>query len=290
MQGGGTGQFSAVPLNLLNNDEKGDYVVTGYWSQKAFDEAKKFKNVFMCNKGCGDYDLNEWKVNDDSKYVYFCSNETIDGVEILDIPSNIKDKEKIVVTDMSSNFLSKRINIKDYGLIFAGTQKNAGIAGLVIVIIRNDLLKDIQNDIPTCLSYLTTYKGDSLVNTPPTFAIYVSGLMFKWIKEQGGIDEMERRNEEKSKILYEYIDSSNGFYKNNVIKKYRSRMNVTFRIKDGDDELENKFVKLAGEKEMISLKGHRSVGGLRVSLYNAITIENVKKLISFMEEFKLSNQ
>lgn len=287
MQGGGTGQFSAIPLNLLKEDEKGDYVITGYWSQKAYDEAKRFRNVSMINKGKGDYDLNEWKSNDDSKYVYFCSNETIDGIEIWDIPSNIKEKKKVVVTDMSSNILSRRINIKDYGLIYAGTQKNAGISGLVIVIIRKDLLKDNQTEIPTCLSYLTTDKGDSLVNTPPTFAIYVSSLIFKWIEKEGGVEEMEKRNEQKSKILYDYIDSSDGFYTNNVKKSHRSRMNVTFRIKNGDEQLENEFVNEAEKEGMICLKGHRSVGGLRASLYNAITVENVKKLVSFMEKFKL---
>lgn len=286
MQAGGTGQFSSVPLNLLeSSDNSADYLVTGTWSNKAHSEASKYGQVLKFEY-TPDNDITNMSFSKDSKYIYMCTNETVDGFEIGDIPENIP-KDAILVADMSSNFLSRPIDVSSYGVIFAGAQKNAGIAGLVMVIIRKDLLKRKTFDfIPSCLSYKICDDGNSLVNTPPTFAIYVSGLIFKWIQNQGGLVEIEKRNIAKSQALYQYIDESEGFYANNVPKKYRSRMNVTFRIQNGNEELEKSFVKEAEDCELLNLAGHRSVGGIRASIYNAITIENVNRLIDFMEKFK----
>jgi phosphoserine aminotransferase len=289
MQGGGTGQFAAVPLNLLDYDtETADYLVTGAWSKKASQEAAKFAKVNVVYDGSTDgfrtvpKDL---KLSEGSRYFYFCSNETIHGVEFSDIP--VKSDQTVVVADMSSNFLSREINVRDYGVILAGAQKNAGIAGLVIVIVRKDLLKETSSKVPTALSYSSTDQGKSVLNTPPTFAIYVSGLIFKWLlNEQGGLKAMEAKNIEKAKTFYEFVDSTNGFYFNGVDPAYRSRMNVPLRIsKTGNPTLEALFVQEAAKQGITSVGGHQSVGGLRISLYNATPLENVLALIDFMKAF-----
>lgn len=286
MQSGGTGQFSAVPMNLLESENgHADYLVTGVWSNKASSEAQKYGQIHKFEYSNA-LDIEDISFHKDSKYLYMCTNETIDGFEIHELPSNIPS-ESVLVADMSSNFLSKPIDVSKYGLIYAGAQKNAGIAGLVFVIIRKDLLKrKCFPSTPSCLSYELCDKGDSLVNTPPTFAIFVSGLVFQWIKEQGGLSVIEERNKIKSQTLYNYIDNSNGFYNNTVPKSYRSRMNITFRLKTGDEQLEKQFVKEAEDQGMLNLAGHRSVGGIRASIYNGITVDDVHKLIEFMETFK----
>lgn len=296
MQGGGTGQFAAVPLNLLSSkEESADYLVTGGWSKKASQEAEKFAKVNVLYDGASNgyrtvpKDIQPSK---DSKYLYFCSNETIHGVEFHEIPVN-ENEEIVLVSDMSSNFLSRPIDVNKYGVIMAGAQKNAGIAGLVIAIVRKSLLKQSSASLPTALSYEATAAGKSVLNTPPTFAIYVSGLVFKWLLSQGGLKAVEAKNIEKSNLFYDYIDSTNGFYNNAVDPKYRSRMNIPLRINVGGQpapELEAEFVKLAAKEGMTSLGGHQSVGGLRISLYNATPIENVHSLIAFMKKFHDAHQ
>lgn len=293
MQGGGTGQFAAVPLNLLkDSSEKADYLVTGAWSKKAVQEAQKFGQVSVVFDGASTgYTTipSERSYNADAKYYYFCANETIHGVEFGEVPVKVKEEEggPVLVADMSSNFLSRPVTVSDYGVIVAGAQKNAGIAGLVIVIVRKDLLnRATPSSVPAALSYHGTDTGKSVVNTPPTFAIYVSGLMFKWLLEQGGVEAIEQKSIEKSKLLYDYVDSTNGFYVNKVQHEYRSRMNVPLRITEkGNAELEALFVKEASKRGFKSLNGHASVGGLRISLYNAIPLSFVESLIEFMKLF-----
>jgi phosphoserine aminotransferase len=293
MQGGGTGQFAAVPLNLLkSSEEKAEYLVTGGWSKKASQEAEKFAQVsvvFDGSDGGFTHVPEDLSYSADAKYFYFCSNETIHGVEFSDVPVKVTESEgPVLVADMSSNFLSRRINVNDYGVIVAGAQKNAGIAGLVIAIVRKDLLERAGPQVPTALSYSSTAAGKSILNTPPTFAIYVSGLIFKWLLQQGGLASIEQQNIEKSKLFYDFIDSSNGFYVNNVQHKYRSRMNIPIRICTNgtpNKDLEATFVKTAAQAGLTSLGGHQSVGGLRVSLYNATPLFNVETLIQFMKEF-----
>ena len=289
MQGGGTGQFAAVPLNLLDTDtDQADYLVTGGWSKKASQEAAKFAKVNVVYDGdSSGFETvpKDLECGKESKYFYFCANETIHGVEFSDLP--VKSEGRVLVADMSSNFLSREINVSDYGVIVAGAQKNAGIAGLVIVIVRKDLLKETSTKVPTALSYFATDQGKSVLNTPPTFAIYVSGLVFKWLREDcGGLKAVERANIEKAQKFYEFIDSTHGFYHNAVDPAYRSRMNVPLRIsKAGNPTLEALFVKEAAKQGLTSLGGHASVGGLRVSLYNATPLSSVLTLIEFMKSF-----
>lgn len=296
MQGGGTGQFAAVPLNLLaSSDENADYLVTGGWSKKASQEATKFAQVNVVYDGTANGFTKvpaDLKTSANAKYFYYCANETIHGVEFSELPVAISG-EQVLVADMSSNFLSRPVDVSQYGVIMAGAQKNAGIAGLVIAIVRNDLLNRAADAVPTALSYSATAAGKSVLNTPPTFAIYVSGLVFKWLLDQGGLPAIEAKNIEKSTLFYDFIDSLKDFYLNSVDAKYRSRMNVPLRIigKDGQPapELETKFVKDAAKVGLTSLGGHASVGGLRVSLYNATPIENVHALIKFMKQFHEDN-
>lgn len=292
MQGGGTAQFSAIPLNLSKNEESvTDYVITGGWSKKAYSEGLKFSKANIIFNGISESfttSPKELEVSKFAEYVYFCSNETIHGVELLSLPL-IKDggEKPIIVVDMSSNFLSRPINVQEYGVIFAGAQKNGGIAGLSIVIIKKTLLNISREKVPSILSFKITEKENSLANTPPTFAIYVSGLVFKWLLKSGGLKDIEKKNIEKSSLLYDYIDCSKGYYVNNVEVNVRSRMNVPIKISfSGNNDLEKLFIKEAKDYGIIGLNGHHSIGGLRISLYNSITIENVKALIVFMESFK----
>lgn len=284
-QGGARAQFAAVPLNLLGSATKATYVDAGYWAESAIDEAKKYCEIDLVEAKTqidgktAVVPAAEWKVADDSAYVHFCPNETIDGLEINDLPVT----DKPIVADMSSNILSREIDVSKYGVIYAGAQKNIGPAGICIVIVRDDLL-DLANDVlPTVLNYKVLAKQDSMFNTPPTYAWYLSGLVFKWLKEQGGVKVMEAINREKAEILYQAIDESE-FYRNTIHPANRSRMNVPFQL--AKPELDGKFLELAEARGLVALKGHRVVGGMRASIYNAMTVEGVKALVAFMKEFE----
>ncbi|XP_038511069.1 phosphoserine aminotransferase isoform X1 [Canis lupus familiaris] len=290
VQGGGSGQFSAVPLNLISRKAGrcADYVVTGSWSAKAAEEAKKFGTVNVVHPKLGSYtkipDPSTWNLSPDASYVYYCANETVHGVEFDFIPDV---KGAVLVCDMSSNFLSKPVDVSKFGVIFAGAQKNVGSAGVTIVIIRDDLLGFALRECPSVLEYKVQAGNSSLYNTPPCFSIYVMGLVLEWIKNNGGAAAMEKLSSIKSQMIYDIIDNSQGFYVCPVETKNRSKMNIPFRIGNakGDDALEKRFLDKALELNMISLKGHRSVGGIRASLYNAVTIEDVQKLAAFMKNF-----
>ncbi len=284
-QGGARAQFAAVPLNLLGDAQKATYVDGGYWAESAIDEAKKYCEIEIVNSKT-EIDgksaitpASEWKVADDSAYIHFCPNETIDGVEVFDLPVT----DKPIVADMSSNILSREIDVSKYGVIYAGAQKNIGPAGICIVIVRDDLLDFANEVLPTVLNYKVLAEKDSMFNTPPTFAWYMAGLVFKWLKEQGGVKAMEAINREKAELLYQAIDESD-FYRNTVYSANRSRMNVPFQL--AKPELDAKFLELAEARGLASLKGHRAVGGMRASIYNAMTVEGVKALVAFMKEFE----
>ncbi|MCG9596898.1 3-phosphoserine/phosphohydroxythreonine transaminase [Vibrio sp. Isolate25] len=287
-QGGARAQFAAVPLNLLGSAKKATYINAGYWAESAIKEAEKYCEVDVFNaKTTKDGKLTvtdpiEWQIDPQSAYVHFCPNETIDGIEISDLPKT----DKPIVADMSSNILSREIDVSQYGVIYAGAQKNIGPAGICIAIVRDDLLDLAHDLLPSFISYKILAEKDSMFNTPPTFAWYLSGLVFKWLKEQGGVAAMEQVNREKAAILYNYIDSSD-FYKNDVHAQNRSRMNVPFQL--AKPELDSMFLELAAEKGLVSLKGHRAVGGMRASIYNAMPVEGVKALVEFMKEFEAEN-
>ncbi|XP_037654183.1 phosphoserine aminotransferase [Choloepus didactylus] len=290
VQGGGCGQFSAVPLNLigLKAARCADYVVTGAWSAKAAEEAKKFGTVNTVYPKLGSYtkipDPSTWNLNPDASYVYYCANETVHGVEFDFVPDV---KGAVLVCDMSSNFLSKPVDVSKFGVLFAGAQKNVGAAGVTVVVVRDDLLGFALQECPSILEYKVQVSNKSLYNTPPSFSIYVMGLVLEWIKNNGGAVAMEKLSCIKSKMIYDIIDHSQGFYVCPVEPQSRSKMNVPFRIGNskGDEALEKRFLDKALELNMISLKGHRSVGGIRVSLYNAVTIDDVQKLAAFMKNF-----
>ena len=285
LQGGATMQFGMVPLNLLRNQTSADYINTGEWSKKAIKEAKLFGKV---NIAASAEDKNfsyapaqdTWRLDPDAGYVHYCSNETIGGVEFNWVP----DTGSVpLVADMSSHMLSRPVDISRFGLIYAGAQKNIGPAGLVIVIVRDDLLGHARAGTPSMLDYKVQAEAQSMSNTPPTYAWYVAGLVFKWIKREGGLAGMERRAIEKSKLLYDLIDASS-FFKNPVRKSDRSRMNVPFTL--ADTKLDDAFLKGAEARGMVQLKGHRSVGGMRASIYNAMPIEGVRELAAYMREFE----
>ncbi|PAU37764.1 phosphoserine transaminase [Vibrio coralliilyticus] len=287
-QGGARAQFAAVPLNLLGSAKKATYVDAGYWAESAIKEAAKYCEVDVFNAKTTKEgklavtDTSEWKIDPQSAYVHFCPNETIDGIEISELPKT----DKPIVADMSSNILSREIDVSQYGVIYAGAQKNIGPAGICIAIVRDDLLDLAHELLPSFISYKVLAEKDSMFNTPPTFAWYLSGLVFKWLKEQGGVAAMEQMNREKAAILYECIDSSD-FYKNEVCAQNRSRMNVPFQL--AKPELDGLFLEQAAAKGLVSLKGHRAVGGMRASIYNAMPVEGVKALVEFMKEFEAAN-
>ncbi|XP_074788691.1 phosphoserine aminotransferase isoform X1 [Athene noctua] len=295
LQGGGSGQFSAVPLNLIGLKEgrHADYVVTGAWSAKAAKEAEKYAKVNIVHPKLGTYtsipDPSTWNLNPDASYVYYCANETVHGVEFDFVPDV---KGAVLVCDMSSNFLSRPVDVSKFGVIFAGAQKNVGCAGVTVVIVREDLLGFALKECPIVLDYKTQATNGSLYNTPPCYSIYIMGLVLEWIKNNGGAAAMDKLSLIKSRLIYDIIDKSNGFYVCPVERKNRSRMNVPFRIGSikGDETLEKKFLEKAVELNMISLKGHRSVGGIRASLYNAVTVEDVQKLAVFMTSFMQMHQ
>eukprot|EP01127_Copromyxa_protea_P007512 TRINITY_DN17409_c0_g1_i1.p1 TRINITY_DN17409_c0_g1~~TRINITY_DN17409_c0_g1_i1.p1 ORF type:complete len:369 (-),score=94.99 TRINITY_DN17409_c0_g1_i1:8-1087(-) len=285
LQGGGTGQFASVPLNLTDKEKaSGEYLVTGTWSEKAFKEAQELGEAGVAFKGDKIPSDDEISTKPNAAYLYYCDNETIHGVEFPSVPSV---PGTTLVADMSSNFLSRAFDIQKFGVVFAGAQKNCGMAGVTILIIRNDLLV-AKKGIPTVLNYKKNVDADSTLNTPPVFAIYVAALMFKWILASGGVAEMEKRNLVKSEAVYKVLDESNGFYQGLVADvRSRSRMNVVFKLPN--DALEKKFVAEAKEKGMIGIQGHRSVGGCRVSLYNSVTVEEVTTLVEFMKQFQQQN-
>lgn len=282
MQGGASAQFAAVPLNLTLHGQTVDQIVTGSWSKKAAEEAGKYSTVNIAAKGDNKSIPAEsaWNLTDEAAYVHYCDNETIQGVEFKSVP-DVGDK--ILIADMSSNFCSKPVDVSKYGLIYAGAQKNIGPAGVTIVIVRKDLVKDARPDTPAMLHY-ETLKG-SMYNTPPCWSIYVCGLVFKHLLSEGGIDSVFENNKAKAKAVYDAIAGSDGFYDSPVEPSVRSLMNVPFTIPSQPD-LEKVFVNEASKAGLVQLKGHRSVGGMRASIYNSMPMAGVKHLASFMADFQ----
>ncbi|XP_018357079.1 PREDICTED: probable phosphoserine aminotransferase isoform X3 [Trachymyrmex septentrionalis] len=285
MQGGGTAIFAAIPLNIMNTGTA-DYLVTGSWSAKAAKEAAKYGKVNMVLSNVTKYieipHPSTWNLNANASYVYYCANETIHGIEFDFIPET---NGIPLVADMSSNILTKPFEVSKFAVIFAGAQKNIGPAGVTLVIVRNDILGRAMDVCPTVLNFTIMANDNSLHNTPPVFQIYVMGLVFEWIKQNGGAEGMQNSARNKSNKIYNVIDGSKGFYVCPVKSDVRSKMNIPFRIKNGDEELEKKFLLDATARGMLQLKGHRSVGGIRASLYNAITEEEVETLANYMKWF-----
>lgn len=287
LQGGAIAQNTMVPLNLLNN-KTANYVVSGYWSKRSYQDALPFGNMTIAasSEDVGYSkapDPNDWKIDPAAAYVHFCSNETIHGVEYFDMPSI---KTIPVVADMSSHILSRPIDISQFGVIYAGAQKNIGPAGLTIVIVRDDLLDVASPLTPSVFHWKTQAENQSMINTPTTYSIYMAGLVFEWLMELGGLDVIEKQNIKKAELLYSYIDSTD-FYSNPIDLKNRSRMNVPFRIHNED--LHASFVTGAENLGMIGLKGHRLVGGIRASIYNAMPIEGIQALVDYMKDFETSH-
>ena len=288
LQGGASQQFAMIPMNLMKN-KVADFIVTGQWAKKAYQEAAKYGKVnkiassedqtFSYIPDCSDLPISE-----DADYVYICENNTIYGTKFKTLPNT---KGKTLVADVSSCFLSEPVDVTKYGIIYGGVQKNIGPAGVTIVIIREDLItENVLPGTPTMLTYKTHADAASLYNTPPAYGIYICGKVFKWIKEMGGLEAMKVHNEKKAKILYDYLDESK-LFKGTVVKEDRSLMNVPFVT--GDAELDAKFVEEAKEAGFENLKGHRTVGGMRASIYNAMPIEGVEALVEFMKKFEKEN-
>jgi phosphoserine aminotransferase len=288
LQGGAIGENAIVPMNLIGKNGKADYVNTGEWSKKSIKEAKTYGKVNVAASGeAGNFTAipkqSEWKLDPEASYVHICSNETIGGVEYHWTP----DTGKVpLVADMSSNIMSRPIDISKYGLIYAGAQKNMGPSGVTVVIVRDDLLGHALPITPSAFNYQVQAENDSMYNTPPTYAIYIAGLVLKHLKEQGGLKAMEAHNKAKAAILYDFLDDS-AFYRNPVAREDRSLMNVPFKLKD--DSLDDAFLKGAQARGMIQLKGHRAVGGMRASIYNAMPIEGVQALVAYMKEFEVQH-
>ncbi|AUM00468.1 3-phosphoserine/phosphohydroxythreonine transaminase [Zoogloeaceae bacteirum Par-f-2] len=289
MQGGAIAQNAIIPLNLLGERKVADYVVTGAWSQKSQKEARKYAEVnIAASSEASGFDrvpaLQDWQLSADPAYVFVCTNETIGGVEYPFEPdlARIGRAEVPLVADMSSHLLSRVIDVSRYGVIFGGAQKNIGPAGLTLVIVREDLLGRALPLCPSAFDYKTVAEAGSMYNTPPTYAIYIAGLVFQWIKRQGGVAAIEARNIAKARLLYDYLDGS-GFYENRVDPACRSRMNVSFFLKD--ESLNDAFLEGAQQAGLAQLKGHKSVGGMRASIYNAMPIEGVAALIDYMKTF-----
>ena len=289
LQGGASQQFAAIPMNLMKN-KVADYIVTGQWAKKASQEAMKYGKVNIVASSADQTfsyipDCSDLPISEDADYVYICENNTIYGTKFHELPNT---KGKTLVADVSSCFLSEPVDVTKYGLIYGGVQKNIGPAGVVIVIIREDLITDdVLDGTPTMLKYKTHADAGSLYNTPPAYGIYICGKVFQWLKKQGGLAAMKEHNEKKAKILYDYLDQSR-LFKGTVEKKDRSLMNVPFVT--GDADLDAKFVKEAKAAGLENLKGHRSVGGMRASIYNAMPIEGVEALVAFMKKFEEENE
>jgi len=287
LQGGGSMQFTMMPLNLHVDGKPVDVLHTGMWTAKAIAELKKSAPYRIAatsepEKFTRVPRVNEIDLASDASYVYMCSNNTIEGTQWRTMP---RTGDVPLVADMSSDILSRQMNVRQFGAIFAGAQKNLGQSGATVVIIRKDLAERADPKLPSLLQYRTEIKEHSLFHTPPTFAVYVLCLMLEWLEGEGGAGALERRNEAKAKLLYEAIDSSS-LYKCPVEQESRSRMNVVFRLADGDEELESRFAKEAATEGIVGIVGHRSVGGMRVSLYNAVTIESAEVLVGFMKHFE----
>jgi len=285
LQGGATLQFAQVPMNMLAGRGKADYVVTGEWSKKAVKEARTLCDVHIAASSedrAFSYAPREaaWDLRRDAAYVHYCSNETIGGVEFHWVP---EVGGLPLVADASSHFLSRPIDFAKFALVYAGAQKNVGPAGLTIVVVREDLLGHAVKGTPSIMDYKQQADAGSMLNTPPTYAIYVAGLVFKWLKQLGGVAEIERRNIAKARLLYDFIDAS-GFYQNPVAPEDRSRMNVPFTLADA--KLDAAFLDGAEKRGLLQLKGHRSVGGMRASIYNAMPIEGVRRLVEYMQAFE----
>ena len=288
LQGGASQQFAMIPMNLMKN-KVADYIITGQWAKKAWQEAQKYGKAnaiassadkpFSYIPDCSDLPISE-----DADYVYICENNTIYGTKYKQLPNT---KGKILVSDVSSCFLSEPMDVTKYGIVYGGVQKNIGPAGVVIVIVREDLIPEtVEETVPTMLRYATHADNGSMYNTPPAYGIYICGKVFKWLKTMGGLEAMKAHNEKKAKILYDFLDRSK-LFKGTVVHEDRSLMNVPFVT--GNEELDAKFVKEATAAGFVNLKGHRTVGGMRASIYNAMPIEGVEKLVDFMESFEKAN-
>lgn len=294
LQGGATGQFASIPLNLMTTG-KADYIVTGTWSNKAAKEAEKYGKVNLVLPKTSKYtsipDKSTWNLNPDADYCYYCVNETVQGIEFPDIPQISANVP--LVADMSSNALTKPVDVTKFGLIYACTQKNLGTAGLTVMIVREDLMGNQRKDCPSIFDYKLMSDNESLYNTPPTWSIYITKLFLDWLMVEGGMKHFESLSQQKSKMIYDIIDSSLNFYSGTVDKSVRSRMNVCFRINATDgapsQELEEKFFAEGKKLDLISMKGHRSVGGVRICLYNAMSIEETDKLAKFMKQYLSEN-
>ncbi|KAF6157793.1 hypothetical protein GIB67_038261 [Kingdonia uniflora] len=288
LQGGATTQFAAIPLNLCSDSDEVDYIVSGSWGDKAVKEAQKYckANVIWSGKSEKYTKIPSFDglvQNPNAKYLHICANETIHGVEFKNYPTP-ENKDGILIADMSSNFCSKPVDVSKFGIIYAGAQKNVGPSGVTIVIIRKDLIGKAQGITPVMLDYQIHAENKSLYNTPPCYGIYMCGLVFEDLLNQGGLVVVEKKNVKKAKLLYNMIDGSGGFYKCPVEKSVRSLMNVPFTLEKS--ELEAEFIKEAAKEMMVQLKGHRSVGGMRASIYNAMPLAGVEKLVAFMKEFQ----
>ncbi|HTE40691.1 MAG TPA: 3-phosphoserine/phosphohydroxythreonine transaminase [Steroidobacteraceae bacterium] len=288
MQGGAIGENAIVPMNLLRGKSTADYINTGEWSKKSIKEAKKYATINVAASGeAGNFtsipDRATWKLDPNAAYVHICSNETIGGVQFHYTP----DTGTVpLVADMSSDILSRPIDVAKYGLIYAGAQKNMGPAGLTLVIVRDDLIGQALPATPTAFDYKQQAENDSMYNTPPTYAIYIAGLVFQWIKSHGGIQAIEAHNRKKAGLIYDYLDSTK-FYSNPVALSDRSLMNVPFKLPN--EALDEPFLKGAQALNMLQLKGHRSVGGMRASIYNAMPLAGVEALVTYMKEFEKKN-
>ena len=289
LQGGASLQFSMIPMNLMKN-RVADYIITGQWAKKAWQEAKKYGQanaVASSEDKTFSYipDCSDLPVSENADYVYICENNTIYGTKFRKLPNT---KGKLLVADVSSCFLSEPVNVSDYGILYGGVQKNIGPAGMVISIVREDLITDeVLECTPTMMKFKTHADAGSMYNTPNCYCIYVCGKVFKWLKRNGGLAAMKARNEEKAKLLYDFLDQSRMFT-GTVVKEDRSLMNVPFVT--GDKELDAKFVKAAEAQGLVNLKGHRSVGGMRASIYNAMPKEGVETLVAFMKKFEEENR
>ena len=285
LQGGAIAENAIVPMNLLGGKSAADYVNTGEWSKKSIKEAKKYCKV---NVAASSEDANfsyvpaqsAWRLDSGAAYVHVCTNETIGGVEYQWTPDT---GEVPLVADMSSHILSRPVDVAKYGVIYAGAQKNMGPAGLTVVVVRDDLLDRALPITPSVFHWQEQAEAESMLNTPPTYAIYIAGLVFEWLLAQGGVAAIERKNVAKAKLLYDYLDST-GFYANPVRREDRSRMNVPFKLRE--ESLDGAFLKGAEERGMLQLKGHRSVGGMRASIYNAMPVEGVQALVDYMKDFE----
>lgn len=288
MQGGASQQFAAIPMNLMKN-KVADYIVTGQWAKKAWQEAQKYGNankIASSEDKMYSYipDCSDLEIDEKADYVYICENNTIYGTKFKTLPNT---KGKPLVADVSSCFLSEPVDIEKYGIMYGGVQKNIGPAGMVISVIREDLIsEDVMPETPTMLRFKTHADANSLYNTPNTYCIYMCGKVFQWLKKQGGLEAMKAYNEEKAKVLYDFLDSSEMF-RGTVRKEDRSLMNIPFVT--GNKDLDAKFVKVAEQAGLYNLKGHRTVGGMRASLYNAMPMEGVKELVAFMKNFEEGN-